>query len=581
MSRSGRRLGLRTEVVFFVSTALFLLIVIASFNLLAYRNALRDIETELVAGATELASTAAARLSAETQPSPERIRDLVPTAVAASVVRGEGSRSSGFGEPTVLDLTELIDSERPLRAVGFGPSTLGGGRVIAVAPFEHQGRPYHLQLELPADRLVARQTESRRLLMLNAAALAGLTILVLLFLRRLLAPFESLLESAKRVEPTQGGDLDESRFLIETFDRALDALAGRGEARTDEIDVLRQTLAPSLSSGFMLLGPAGDVLSINELGRQLLRLPDTALGMPLEELIPEEKAFTTAVAQVVRGGSSIQRRECEIGTGEERSILGVGAHPLRRDDGVLRGFIVLFVDLTEVKARQRSAEISRSLRQIGEVAAGVAHEMRNGLGTLKGYLALIERDPEGEAVRDYLGEMRQESAHLERVVGDFLSFARPGSLRGSVVDLTKIVRRSVDDPALAATRIELTTPDGAVELTGDEQLLGRALRNLLQNACEAQAANDRDEPVVVRLEAVADTASVVIEDSGAGLPDDLVDSIFQPFVSGRPDGVGLGLTLAHRIAELHGGELTIENRDSGGARVALNLPMVVGPQADD
>jgi signal transduction histidine kinase len=618
VSAARRPLGLRREVVFFLPTALFLLVVIALFNLLAHRDALRDLEAERIAAAVRLAETAAADLSQGPPPTAERLSRLAPTATGALVHRDDGRRAEAIGAPTAVDPPALVGAAQPERAVAFGPSRLEAPRVVALAPFEREGRGHVLQLDLEATRLATHLAGVRRLLLLNGAALGALLLLVLLFLRHLLAPFEALLESARRVESARdesardggardggardggagdrggGAELDETRFLIETFERAVEALErrdrgdgsdarsdARGDAEddsvSDDIAALQRTLAPSLESGFMLLDRTGVVLSLNDLGARLLGIDPGAGGRTLPQLLPGDDTagyseMTRIVADAVAQGVTVQRRECEVGGAEHRRTIGLGLHPLRRD-GEVRGFIVFFTDLSEVKARARQEQISRSLSQLGEIAAGVAHEMRNGLGTLKGYLALIEHEDDQESVRSYLAEMRQESEHLARVLTDFLSFARPESLRGGTIDLGALVGRSVADPTLAGGRIELTPPSAPICLTGDGELLDRALRNLLQNAIEAQQRAGSEAPIAVRVRRDADRAVIEIEDSGPGLPEPLLDTLFQPFVSGRADGVGLGLALAHRIVELHGGELELENRGTGGARATVSLPV--------
>lgn len=574
VSRAAKPLGLRREVLFFLPTAIFLLVVIASFDLLVYRNAVRDIQAERLAEATSLAAKTAALLAAGSVSSGERLERLAPGATAVAVRGRDGRIVSRSGTPMDIDLTLLSGSPHPVRPAAYGPQETAAPVISAVAPFERDGRPLYLQLDFGAERLAAHVNTLGRILLLNAAVLGSLTLLVLLFLRHLLAPYDSLLERARRL----GGAAeigDETEFLVKTFERALEALGRRDDDGGDDIAVIERTLAPSLESGFLLLDPHGTVLSLNETGATLLGIEQPPPGTSLESLLPGEEEFTTLIGTAIDGGSLGQRQQCGIGPPAQRRVLGLTVHPLRRDDGAVRGFIVLFADLTQVQARARQDQISRNLSQLGEIAAGVAHEMRNGLGTLKGYLTLIDQSPDEESARDYLEEMRSESAHLERVLTDFLSFARPGSLRSERLDLADLAARTTADPALAEADFDLVSADQSLKLTGDRQLLERALRNLLQNAVEAQRAKGSAAPITVRLDRDGDFAQVEILDAGPGLPEDLRESLFQPFVSGRPDGVGLGLALAHRIAELHEGSLELEDRASGGVRARLLLPVTI------
>ncbi|MDX1645041.1 MAG: ATP-binding protein, partial [Thermoanaerobaculia bacterium] len=311
---------------------------------------------------------------------------------------------------------------------------------------------------------------------------------------------------------------------------------------------------------------------------ELLGVEPSAPGDPLEELLADHPELLELLSGTVERAAAVQREEIEIeprGREASRRVLGLSAHPLRRDDGLLRGFIVLFTDLTEARRRARRDEMSRSLAQLGEIAAGVAHEMRNGLGTLKGYLGLVDHVGDDESVGDYLVEMRAETEHLERVLNDFLSFARPGTARSEPFELATVVERACADPALPAGRTRFEGAEDALVVQGDPVLLQRALRNLLDNALRAQREVDPDRAVVVRLQRRTDRAVVEIEDRGPGLDSTIRDSLLQPFVSGRPDGVGLGLALTHRIAELHDGRLEIAEREGGGVRATLELPVKI------
>jgi signal transduction histidine kinase len=240
----------------------------------------------------------------------------------------------------------------------------------------------------------------------------------------------------------------------------------------------------------------------------------------------------------------------------------------------VRGHLVLFVDLTETHKEAEAHQLATSLAQLGELAAGVAHELRNSLATLRGYLQLIERRPDEESITDYLSEIRRESDHLQRVLEDFLSFARPDSRRVEIVDLLSVVRSAAADPALGGKQVEILADDSISHtIRGDAQLLERAIRNLLHNAARAEADSGHDGPLTVEVERLQKEIDISIRDRGTGVPDPVRDRLFQPFVTGHPDGVGLGLSLTHRIVTLHGGRIDLEDRSGGGTEAHLSFPV--------
>jgi signal transduction histidine kinase len=206
------------------------------------------------------------------------------------------------------------------------------------------------------------------------------------------------------------------------------------------------------------------------------------------------------------------------------------------------------------------------------MAAGVAHELRNSLATLEGYLSLIERRPDEGSVVDFLGEIRHETAHLRRVVEDFLAFARPGTARRETVDRPALLARAAADPALADAAVGVAPGAPAAHLRGDPQLLERAVKNLLRNAVEAEREAGLPGGAQLALRRAADGVEITIDDRGRGLAPEVRERLFQPFVSARPGGVGLGLALAHRIVALHGGTLRLGDRPGGGTRAAIVFP---------
>ena len=218
--------------------------------------------------------------------------------------------------------------------------------------------------------------------------------------------------------------------------------------------------------------------------------------------------------------------------------------------------------------------MAESLARLGELAAGVAHELRNSLATIRGYLTLIERSPD-EPPGAYLAEVRHEADHLQRVLEDFLSFARPGSARVEEVSLAAIAERVAADPAFDGETVTVAVAPGTPRLRGDAQLLERAVRNLLRNAVEAnREAAGTQTALPVRVEVGEEAGGVVLRvaDRGAGVPPEIADRLFLPFTTGRPGGVGLGLALAHRIVSMHGGNLRLEPAPGGGTVAWMWFP---------
>lgn len=556
-------LGLRREVLILLPVALLLLVVLSTFTLFSFRNALDLLAEERRGEAARLAEEIAGRLPEEGLPSQAGLRALAPQARGVAVADREGEALVSAGEipssallaPFAGDLDAAgPDEALPDRVAGRAPA--GDGRWVRV--------------DLPAEALLSQQRGVGVLSVVVLGLNAALLLLVLSFLRHLMAPWETLIERARQMGAEQEPGEGEIEFLLATFERAMAATA-QTRRPEDDIEALERTLSASLQSGLLLLDRAGSVLALNPVAANLLGVEPPPPGTPLAAALAAQPELRSLLESAVADRSAPKRQEISVQTGGEARTLGLTVHPLRRDDGGIRGWLVLFADLTEVQRRAEESRLAESLARLGEMAGGVAHELRNSLATLRGYLTLIERRPDEESIADYLAEIRHEADHLERVLEDFLAFARPGSARFQEVSLTRLVRRAAADPSLSGMEVRVAAP-ADVCLRGDAQLLERAVRNLLHNAAQAERESGGQGPVELGIETGPEGVELAVEDRGPGLPPEVRERLFHPFATGRRGGVGLGLALAHRIVTLHGGRIRLEDRPGGGTRALLTFP---------
>ena len=577
-SRPWRRLGLRREVLILLPVALLLLVVLSTFTLFSYRNALSllaaERQEEAARAARAVADHLAASLGASLSPGPQLLHESAPTARGVALVDGSGAAIATAGDLPSGDLLAPA-AGRPLdRAFGVGPDEESPEAVSGFAPLGSPAGRRYVRVDLPAGVLAGQR---RALAVLTVSVLAinsALVLLVLFFLRHLLAPWETLLARVREVGDAGETPGDEVELILATFERALAALtAGTGGAAEDDIAALERTLSASLQSGLLLLDRDGNVLALNAVGAEMLGAALPEPGLPLARVLAGQPELLEVLSAAVIQEASPQRLECAVRSGRETLTVGLTVHPLRRDDGGVRGYLILFADLTEVQRRAEESRLAESLAQLGEMAGGVAHELRNSLATLRGYLTLIERRPDEDSIADFLSEIRHEADHLERVLEDFLSFARPGTARVRDFPLAPLLLRAAADPVLAGVEVRVNGAAGEdAVLRGDPQLLERALRNLLHNAAQAEREVGRQGPVEVTVQTRPDGVEIAIEDRGPGIRPEIRDRLFHPFVTGRTGGVGLGLALAQRIVVLHGGRLRLDDREGGGSRALLWFP---------
>jgi signal transduction histidine kinase len=552
--------------------ALVLLLVLSSFTLLSYRNGVRLLLLERQQEALTAARRAAKAVGGGELPPVGELHDFHPAALRLALADADGQLVAAVGEPLDGPFTAPLHGAALRDPAAAGPGGAAGPVAAAFVPLGGSGRQGRwLRLDLASPALAGQRRVLGILTWTGLGASAAVLLWLLLFLRQLLRPYETLLRRAREL----GGATpeDEASFLLATVERALGGHGGEPgrPERSEELAVLERTLAANLESGLLLLDRDGRVLVLNPAGATLLGPPPPP-RTPVAELLAGQPELLGLLHAAMAAGEGLQRQECDVFAGGETRRIGLTATPLRRPDGELLGYLVLFADLTSSEREGHQARLAESLAHLGELAAGVAHELRNGLATLGGYLTLLERDPSGSHAADYLTELRGETLRLQRVVTDFLGFAHPGAAQLTAVDLVALVRHAAADPALDGAGLRLIDDEaGPAVLPGDPQLLERALRNLLRNAREAQERQGAAGAVEVETGWRDDRFEIAIRDRGPGVSAEMRRRLFQPFASDRPGGVGLGLALAHRIVSLHGGTLVLEPRPEGGTTARISF----------
>jgi two-component system sensor histidine kinase FlrB len=567
------RTGLRREAAIFMPAALIVLVALSVVPMLLYRGAiLRQIELS-----REASVSTAQRLATVLREDPGtdlgRLRATLPSGMTIALLDADGNVIAGEAGLTAAGIRTPPSGGASDQTRIFGPGDGVGTAVVVTTPVETAAAGARLLLVQAIPHLAAERQRLRILMPLVLGVDAILAIMVLAFFRYALQPYGAMLRRARSAGVGEESR-DEVAFLIETFDRAVSALTAPLEIdETTQIRALQETLGEGAEGALLLLDAEGVLLAASPAAEKLLDL-HLVPGAPIAEALEPQAELAHSIRLALDQGSSVPTAEVRLRRGDEIRVAGLTVQSLRRPDGETRGFLVLFADLTEARRQAAQERLAQSLAQLGELSAGVAHELRNSLGTLSGYLELIERHKEEPPSPEYLRALHGEYRHLQRVVSDFLAFARPGTARPESVELCELVRELLAAPDFDAAAIETDLPaERPATIHADRQLLMRALHNLLDNAVLAHPA-DAGEPIRLTLRRDGRGWLLHIADRGPGVPEDVRDRLFQPFVTGRSHGTGLGLSLAQRIIGLHGGELRLLDRPGGGTVAEVELPTV-------
>jgi signal transduction histidine kinase len=237
----------------------------------------------------------------------------------------------------------------------------------------------------------------------------------------------------------------------------------------------------------------------------------------------------------------------------------------------------------EFRARKKAEDIRLQLEQshklslVGQIAAGVAHEIKNPLASIKGAVEILCDDTTSANDREeFKSIVQKEVKRINGSVADFLEFARPSETRLHEIKLDEIVRSTIKQVQPQARKNDITIVsqlEEQVKILGDEEKVHQVMLNLLLNAVDAsQTASS----VIVVLQTDNNSALISIQDSGKGISDENAARIFEPFFTTKTSGTGLGLAIAKNIVERHGGKISLSNNSKGGAVAEIMFPLLPG-----
>jgi two-component system, NtrC family, sensor histidine kinase HydH len=274
----------------------------------------------------------------------------------------------------------------------------------------------------------------------------------------------------------------------------------------------------------------------------------------------------------------VRDEEIEVRPRSGKDIpLSLSAAPLRDDTGQAMGWVLLLRDLREIRDLQEKVRRGERLASLGRLAAGVAHEIRNPLSSIRGFAQYFRnRFKDREEEREYASIMVKEVDRLNRVITELLDFARPKEPRREPHALETVFDQSLRllQPELEKKQVEVQRDfEPRLPLVRvDRDQISQAILNLLLNSLESIDAGGkirirlgkRDSPPSLRVE---------ISDTGRGIPREDLGKVFEPFFSTKRKGTGLGLAIVHQIVESHGGDIAVESREGTGTTFRITLPM--------
>lgn len=394
-------------------------------------------------------------------------------------------------------------------------------------------------------------------------------------------------------------------MLANTLSAELRRTGAALDRRTVDLERLRDLYlrtVESIGSGILTIDGSDRITSFNPEAERITGVAaNDALGRRLEELIPGARAIVWDGAGD-RDRSVLRSTRDRIAYRNERGdalFLGMAASPLRDETSEGAGYVVIFQDVTRVVSMEAELRGSERLAAVGEMAARIAHEIRNPLASISGSVQILQCSPEREQGSPEHGKLMEimvrEVDRLNDLIGDFLLYSRPANPQLECLALAPLVEevaKMSESNSGRSVRTDLDL-DPDLRVMADPALFKGVVWNLWNNAIEAAGGSGCVRVRVAREQGVpaqADTLAnrkvsmeprpdgprgprvvLEVEDSGTGITPDVRERIFEPFFTTKREGTGLGLATVQRIVEQHGGAIEVSNGSLGGARFRILL----------
>lgn len=356
-------------------------------------------------------------------------------------------------------------------------------------------------------------------------------------------------------------------------------ISGYWNQRVSRMKQFQREILDNMNSGFLITDAKGLVIAVNKSACQILNLVEgNVAGRHVDGILRPESGVECPVTTALRLRKDFASYEFYAVTGpDESKLLGLTTNRIRDSRDHVTGLIASFTDLTEMARMRQELQKQDRMAAIGELSAGLAHEIRNPVASIRGAMDELRRGVGTPGVIDRLAAIAvRESDHLNEIVSGFLDFARRPSERREAFDVREAVEEVKEQlerkyESAKHLRVVVRLPVERCWVMGDPTQIRQVFLNLGQNAVEAMKEHGT---LVIEVTTGRGHVEARFEDEGPGIDPDKVARIFEPFYTEKEQGVGMGLAICMRIVTAHDGTIQAASRPGGGTSMRVRLPAV-------
>jgi signal transduction histidine kinase len=428
-------------------------------------------------------------------------------------------------------------------------------------------------------------------------AIASVAVFGYLIIRMILRPYRKIRHMATQTLSLDSVDFDDPEYAEKAFDKVIGQLKKReNELKDMAMENANKTLGLTarydyifggISSGVIICDRSGGVVRINNAATEILDLDaDAEIGKKYSETFSEIKDLKFLISSALYTGKTYSRVEINYKRANYREkLLGATSSLIRDERTELIGAAILLIDLTRIKKIENENAYRDKMASLGEMTAGMAHEIRNSAAAISGFGKLIQKfAADSGKVEEYSEGIIRESGEMEVLMKKFLTFAKPMEINRVPVKIEELYDDAINQirSTKPNVRIRKIIAGGISVIYADYQLMRQCLYNLLANAEEAI---DRDGEIIMKASIFkyynptiihGDTdgfIKITVADDGKGIERNSLERIFDPFYTDKASGTGLGLALVKKIVAQHDGHITVRSRRGRGTIFSIILPV--------
>jgi len=338
---------------------------------------------------------------------------------------------------------------------------------------------------------------------------------------------------------------------------------------------LNENILWSIADGVITVDIDGQVTSINPAAQEMTgTTADEIIGRPYESLLNAKVEFTSLLLETMRTGKDYIGVCLDVPFRNRTLYVSSSTSLLRNGSGKVIGAVAVFKDQSETRQLQKQLLRADRLAALGELAAGIAHDIRNPLTSIRGFVQYLQKSEDPAELREYAPLIIREVDGLNRIIGELLEFSKPHPPRYTKVQVNDLIQEVLSlfktRAEKQAVRIDLELDADLPPIEADGEQLKQVMVNLFINAC--QAIVTKGNIILKTLNDSVDWISISVIDNGVGISQDNLEKVFDPFYSTKPAGTGLGLAVVQRIINSHMGDIDIKSEQGKGTIVTIHLP---------